>query len=208
MDRAEEYSFQKDVYTSLIRMANYRASGFLVGERKLCNNDIVFFYRLLNDTDQLLGRAFRKGKLIAASTEYFLDNYKQVVNDDMAYLAFIHQEDIAALSDQLFDSMSGVDTRFKNVFDRYWKDKCLRSVKVLYYRYLLTDSGTPKYDGLGPEASKLMYSKIVDFVRVIKDTLDGYANPKPVLPMVVTPVEEIVSLPESEPISEPEPEEP
>lgn len=208
MDRAEEYSFQKDVYTSLIRMANYRASGFLVGERKLCNNDIVFFYRLLNDTDQLLGRAFRKGKLIAASTEYFLDNYKQVVNDDMAYLAFIHQEDIAALSDQLFDSMSGVDTRFKNVFDRYWKDKCLRSVKVLYYRYLLTDSGTPKYDGLGPEASKLMYSKIVDFVGVIKDTLDGYANPKPVLPMEVTPVEEIVSLPEPEPISEPEPEEP
>ena len=206
MDRTEEYSFQKDVYTALIRIANYRASGFLVGERKLCNNDIVFFYRLLNDTDQLLGRAFRKGKLIAASTEYFLDNYKLVVNDDLAYLAFIHQEELAPLAEQLMESMSSVDTRFKNVFERYWKDKCLRSVKVLFYRFLITDSGTPKYDGLGPDASKLMYSKIVDFVGVIKNTLEGYLNPQPVLPVEVTPVEQTVTLPEPEPAIEPEPE--
>ena len=74
MDRPEEYNFQKDVYTSLVKMANYRASIFLSGERKLYNDDIVFFDHLLNDTDQLLGRAFRKGKLIATNTENFLDN--------------------------------------------------------------------------------------------------------------------------------------
>ena len=151
MDKAEEYNFQKDVFTSLIRMDNYRASCFLAGERKLCNNDIVFFYRLLNDTDLLLGRAFRKGKLIAVSTKCFLDNYKQIVNDSTAYMVFIHQEDINVLFDMLLESMSIVDTRFRKVFDRYWTDKCLRSLKGLYYRYLITDSGTPKYDGPEPE---------------------------------------------------------
>ena len=93
-------------------MANYRTSGFLARERKLCNNDIIFFYRLINDTDMLLDMAFRKGKLMAVSTKCFLDNYKQVVNDNTAYLIFIHQEDIAALSDQLSKSMTTVDCRY------------------------------------------------------------------------------------------------
>ncbi len=208
MNRIEEYNFQKDVYTSLIRMANYRASGFLVGERKQCNDDSVFFYRLLNDTDELLGRAFRKGKLIAANTECFLDNYKKVVNDPTAYQAYIHQDDIAPLSDKLFESMTDGDTRFKNVFGRYWKDKCQRSVKVLYYRYLLTDPDSPKYEGLGPDGSKLMYDKITDFISVVKKTLDAYSNPQPVQPEVVPPVEEIIPVPEPEPVCEPEPEEP
>ena len=208
MDRAEEYNFQKDVYTSLIRIANYRASGFLTGERKQCNDDAVFFYRLFNDTNELLGRAFRKGKLIASNTESFLDNYKKVVNDPTAYQAYIYQDDIAPLSDKLFESISSGDTRFKNVFDRYWKDKCQRSVKVLYYRYLLTDPDTPKFEGLGPDSSKLMYNKITDFVSVVKEKLDVFVNPEPVRSEVATPVEEIIPIPESEPIHEPEPEEP
>lgn len=207
MNRIKEYNFQKDIYTALIRMANYRASGFLAGERKQCNNDAVFFYRLLNETDELLGRAFRKGKLIAASTENFLDNYKKVVNDPTAYQAYIHQDDIALLPDKLFESMTGGDTRFKNVFDRYWKDKCQRSVKVLYYRYLLTDPDTPKYEGLGLDGSKLMYDKITDFVSVVKETLDAYANPKSVQSEVVPPVEERIPVPEPEPVYEPESEE-
>lgn len=207
MDRAEDYSFQKDVYTSLIRMANYRTSGFLARERKLCNNDIIFFYRLINDTDMLLDMAFRKGKLMAVSTKCFLDNYKQVVNDNTAYLIFIHQEDIAALSDQLSKSMTTVDTRFKNVFDQYWTDKCLRSLKVLYYRYLITNSETPKYDGLGPEASKIMYSKITNFIGVIKEALESYANPELPLPTYAPLVENLITKSEQEPASEPEPEE-
>ena len=208
MDRPEEYNFRKDVYTSLVKMANYRASIFLSGERKLYNDDIVFFDHLLNDTDQLLGRAFRKGKLIATNTEYFLDNYKQVIKDDMAYLAFIHQDDIAVLSDQLLERMSGVDTRFNNVFDRYWKDKCQRSVKVLYYRYILTDSDTPKYEGLGPDGSKLMYGKITDFVSDVKETLDAFVSPKPVRSEVNPPVEVIFPFPDSESVYEPDQEEP
>lgn len=207
MNRIKEYNFQKDVYTALIRMANYRTSGFLAGERKQCNNDAVFFYRLLNETDELLGRAFRKGKLIAASTENFLDNYKKVVNDPTAYQAYIHQDDIALLPDKLFESMTGDDTRFKNVFDRYWKDKCQRSVKVLYYRYLLTDPDTPKYEGLGLDGSKLMYDKITDFVSVVKETLDAYANPKSVQSEVVPLVEERIPVPEPKPVYEPESEE-
>lgn len=206
MDRIEEYNFQKDVYISLIRMSNFRASGFLAGERKLCNNDIVFFDRLTNDTDMLLDRAFRKGKLIAVNTKSFLDNYKQVVNDNTAYMVFIHQEDITVLSDQLFKNMSTVDTRIKNVFDHYWKDKCLRSLKVLYYRYLITDSETPKYDGLGPEASKIMYSKIMNFVGVIKKALDSYVNSKQPLPTDVSLVENLIIKPGLKPASEPQPE--
>ena len=203
MDRIEEYSFQKDVYISLIRMSNFRASGFLAGERKLCNNDIVFFDRLTNDTDMLLDRAFRKGKLIAVNTKSFLDNYKQVVNDNTAYMVFIHQEDITVLSDQLFKNMSTVDTRIKNVFDHYWKDKCLRSLKVLYYRYLITDSETPKYDGLGPEASKIMYSKIMNFVGVIKKALNSYVNSKQPLPTDVSLVENLIIKSGLKPASEP-----
>lgn len=195
MDRREEYDFQKDVYASLIRIANYRAFSFLSGERKSCNNDTVFFYRLLNDTARLIERAFRKGKLIAVSTEHFLDDYKRVVNDATAYLAFLHQEELNDLTDKLFDSMSNVDTRFKNVFDRYWRDNCLRSVKVLYYRYLRTNSGTPKYVGLGPEASKMMYNKIVNFVGEIKYKLNELTNPQPVAPVILAPINEVVATP-------------
>lgn len=199
MDRIEEYSFQKDVYSTLIKMVSYRTPSFIVGERKACNNDVVFFYRLLNDSDQLLGRAFRQGKMVATNTEYFLDNYKRVVKDDTAYLAFVHQEDLASLSDKLFEIMSTVDTRFKNMFDRYWKHKCLKSVKVLYYRYLITDSVAPKYDGLGPDTSKLMYCKIKEFVGIIKETLDSYVNLRPVQSMVIPPVETLISKPKTEP---------
>lgn len=208
MYRPEEYDFQKDVYTSLIRIANYRASGFLTGERKSCNNDVVFFHSLLNDTDQLLERAFRKGKLIAANTEYFLDNYKKVVSDDTAFQAFIHQEDLNELSGMLFESMSTADTRFKNVFDRYWRDRCLRSVKGLYYRYLITDSDSPKYDGLGPEASQMMFDKIVEFVNEIKRKLNVLSTPEQDTPVILATEEESPTVPEEIHVNEPVGEEP
>ena len=62
MNRIEEYNFHKDVYTALIKTAKYVASAFLANERKKCHDDSVFFYCLLNETDQLLGRALKKKK--------------------------------------------------------------------------------------------------------------------------------------------------
>ena len=95
MDRPEEYAFRNDVYTTLIRFTNYKASGFLAGERKSCPDDNVFFSMLLTSSDELLGRAYRKGKMIALYTEPFLNAYKKVVNDELAYYVFVHQDELS-----------------------------------------------------------------------------------------------------------------
>ena len=170
MERAEEYSFRNDVYTTLIRFSNYKASGFIAGERKSCPNDSVFFSMLLTSSDELLGKAYRKGKMIALYTEPFLNAYKKVVNDELAYYVYLHQEELSSITDSLFKDMGTVDTRFANVFNKYWRDKCSRSVRVLYYRTLITDPLAPKYDGIGLEPSRLMFEKILTF----KATVDGY----------------------------------
>ena len=216
MYTTEDYEFRKDVYTSLIRIANYRVSGYLAGERKACGNDFVFYTFHLDATDELIGRAFRKGKLIASNTEIFLDTFRKVVNDDVARQVFLHQDALAALSIRMFESISTEDSRLKNVFNRYWKDRCSKSVKVLYYRYLITDSSSPKYDGLGPDASLRLYGKIRDFIGVIKSYLNQ-STPPPAEPITLsaptaevehTPVPEIdrksvnfeesISVPESD----------
>lgn len=178
MNRIEEYNFHKDVYTALIKTAKYVASVFLANERKKCHDDSVFFYCLLNETDQLLGRALKKRKIIAAYTEEFLNNYKKAINDPTAILVYIHKDDINYLSDKLIKSMIGIDTHFKKSFDRYWKNKCQQSLNVLYYRYLVTDPDTPKYEGLGSDDSKLLYNKIRNFVNVIMETLEDLDNPE------------------------------
>lgn len=170
MDRPEEYAFRNDVYTTLIRFTNYKASGFLAGERKSCPEDNVFFSMLLTSSDELLGRAYRKGKMIALYTEPFLNAYKKVVNDELAYYVFVHQDELSSFTDSLIQSMSSVDTRFTNAFNRYWRDKCSRSVRILYYRTLITDSSAAKFDGIGAEPSRLMFEKILSF----KDTVDAY----------------------------------
>ena len=153
MERAEEYSFRNDVYTTLIRFSNYKASGFLAGERKSCPSDSVFFSMLLTSSDELLGKAYRKGKMIALYTEPFLNAYKKVVNDELAYYVYLHQDELSTLTDPLFKDMGSVDTRFTNVFNKYWRDKCSRSVRILYYRTLITAPLAPKFDGIGLEPS-------------------------------------------------------
>lgn len=170
MERAEEYSFRNDVYTTLIRFSNYKASGFLAGERKSCPSDSVFFSMLLTSSDELLGKAYRKGKMIALYTEPFLNAYKKVVNDELAYYVYLHQDELSTLTDPLFKDMGSVDTRFTNVFNKYWRDKCSRSVRILYYRTLITAPLAPKFDGIGLEPSRLMFEKILTF----KATVDGY----------------------------------
>ncbi len=170
MDRPEEYAFRNDAYTTLIRFTNYKASGFLAEERKSCPNDNVFFSMLLTSSDELLGKAYRKGKMIALYTEPFLNAYRKVVNDELAYYVFTHQDELSSLTDSLFKDMCTVDTRFTNVFNIYWRDKCSRSVKNLYYRTLITDSSAAKFDGIGAEPSRLMFEKILSF----KDTVDAY----------------------------------
>lgn len=170
MERAEEYSFRNDVYTTLIRFSNYKASGFLAGERKSCPSNSVFFSMLLTSSDELLGKAYRKGKMIALYTEPFLNAYKKVVNDELAYYVYLHQDELSTLTDPLFKDMGSVDTRFTNVFNKYWRDKCSRSVRILYYRTLITDPLAPKFDGIGLEPSRLMFEKILTF----KATVDGY----------------------------------
>lgn len=170
MERPEEYSFRKDAYTTLIRFTNYRVSGFLAGERKSYQDDSVFFSELLDSSDELLGKAFRKGRMVAFYAEPFFNTYKKVVNDEYAYYVFVHQDELHSLTGSLFQSMATVDTRFANVFNKYWRDKCARSVKVLYYLTLRTDPNAPKYDGLGAEPSRQMFEKILNF----KNTIDTY----------------------------------
>lgn len=200
MERAEEYSFRNDVYTTLIRFSNYKASGFLAGERKSCPSDSVFFSMLLTSSDELLGKAYRKGKMIALYTEPFLNAYKKVVNDELAYYVYLHQDELSTLTDPLFKDMGSVDTRFTNVFNKYWRDKCSRSVRILYYRTLITDPSAPKFDGIGLEPSRLMYEKILSFKASVDDYLKQYTEEK-VSETVVVEAEPEIAAPE--PIAEP-----
>lgn len=229
MQRTEEYEFRKDVYNVLIRTTHYRVSGFLAGERILCGNDEVFFSQLLDASDEVLGKAFRKGKMIAVRTEPFLNDYKKVIADDGAYAVFSHQDELSPLGPDFVQSMSGVDTRFTNSFNRYWRDRCARSVKILYYRTLTMDSSAPKYDGIGADASRLMYEKIVAFMSQVDALLSQDITDEPrseedaviveavpqdlptvedELPVAPEPEEEVVPAPEStieEDVCEPEP---
>lgn len=207
MGRAEEYSFRNDVYTTLIRFSNYKASGFLAGERKSCPSDSVFFSMLLTSSDELLGKAYRKGKMIALYTEPFLNAYKKVVNDELAYYVYLHQDELSTLTDPLFKDMGSVDTRFTNVFNKYWRDKCSRSVRILYYRTLITDPSAPKFDGIGLEPSRLMYEKILSFKASVDDYLKQYTEDNVSEPVVVEAEPEIVTPePIAEPVSTTEPE--
>lgn len=176
MERTDEYNFRQDVYMVLIRAASYRASGFLSGERKACNDDRVFFSELLDASDRLLGKAFRNGKLTALYTEPFLNGYKKVVNDDFAYQVFLHQEQLSLFSNKVFDFLSDVSPRIWNVFNKYWIDHYFRSVKVLYYRLLILDYEAPKFMGLGAESSTLLYNRLLDFKVLIDSYLQQYIN--------------------------------
>lgn len=180
MGRAEEYSFRNDVYTTLIRFSNYKASGFLAGERKSCPSDSVFFSMLLTSSDELLGKAYRKGKMIALYMEPFLNAYKKVVNDELAYYVYLHQDELSTLTDPLIKDMSTVDTRFTNAFNKYWRDKCSRSVKNLYYRTLITDPAAAKFDGIGAEPSRMMFEKILSFKASVDAYLRQYTGEGPV----------------------------
>lgn len=176
MDRPEEYAFRNDVYTTIIRFTNYKVSGFLAGERKLCPDDSIFFSMLLTSSDELQGRAYRKGKMIGLYTETFFNSYKKVINDELAYYVFVHQDDLSSFTDSLIQSMSSVDTRFTHAFNRYWKGKCSRSIRILYYRTLITDPAAAKFDGIGAGPSRLMFEKIHSFKASVDAYLRQYAG--------------------------------
>lgn len=177
MYTTEDYEFRKDVYTSLIRIAGFLVSGFLSGEQKDCENDFLFYTSHLDSTDEIISRALRKGKLVGANTEVFLGSFRKVVNDDFARQAFLHQVELTSLSTQMFDSISTEAPHLKNAFNRYWKSYCSKSVKMMYYRYLITDSASPKYVGLGPAGSRRLYGIILNFMGEVKDYLNRYISP-------------------------------
>lgn len=193
MERPEEYSFRNDVYTTLIRFTNYKASGFLAGERKSCPDDNVFFSMLLTSSDELLGRAYRKGKMIALYSEPFLNAYRKVVNDELAYYVFIHEDELSSLTDSLIKDMSTVDTRFTNVFNKYWRDKCSRSVKNLYYRTLITDPAAAKFDGIGADPSRMMFEKILSFKASVDAYLKQYTGETPLETTEIETKSEVVT---------------
>lgn len=198
MVREEEYNFRKDVYTTLVRFTNYRASGFLAGEKRSYKDENVFFSVLLESSDELLGRAYRKGKLIAAYTEPFLGNFKKVVNDVHAYQVFLHQDELLPFFESLMESMSSVDSRFINSFNRYWRDRCYRSIKVLYYRTLIMDHAAPKYEGIGAEPSRLMYEKILAFKSSVDEYLNKYLDDTTAVSPVADSVPEEIPSPHVE----------
>lgn len=178
MDREEDFNFRNDVYTTLIRYTNYIASGFLSRERKSCPDDNVFFSMLLTSSDELLGKAYRQGKRIALYTEPFLNEFNKIVNHKFSFFVYLHQDELFPLMDSLFKDMGAVNTHFVNVFNKYWKNKCSSSVKVLYYRTLITDQAAPKFEGIGLEPSRLMFEKILTFKATVDEYLKQYLEEK------------------------------
>ena len=171
MKRTEEYKYQSDVYTFLYRSsAGHWASPFLTRTRKWYNNDFVFFLALLAPETGLLNQARTSGKYVGTAVEAFTNKFKQLVCNDLAYAAFVNQEQIAQFEAELFKRVGALDNRIINVFNRYWRDYCTRSVKNLYYRLLLTDSSEPKYQGLGLDSSRTLYKTLSEF----KDTIDEF----------------------------------
>ena len=179
MERAEEYDFRKDVYTVLYRASNLKVTRFLSGEQKTYNDDNVFFANLLDSSDLILGKAFRQGRNIAFYVESFLNSYKKVVNDDLAYQVFVFQHEVQSLSTDLLNLISYEDLRFENVFYRYWKNRYFYSVKVFYYLFLITDPTSPKYEGLGIERSLIMYKRLLQFKRQVDAFIKMYLTKAP-----------------------------
>lgn len=171
MERIEEYEFRKDVYKTLTRFTNYKVFGFLSRERKSCGDDIIFFDRLMNEDEQLIAKANLKGKYVSINTLSFIKQFQCVINDSYAYYFYRNSDDIDKAVPSLYDSMSSVNAHFKNCFIRYWREKCTRSVKSMYYLFLTSDNLNPKYDGLGIQLSIQMYAKIKDFINEIKESL-------------------------------------
>lgn len=176
MERAEEYNFRKDVYNVLYRASNYKVIGFLSSERKAYNDDNVFFANLLDSSDLVLGKAFRESRLVALYLEPFLNSYKKVVYDDFAYRVYLYQQELQSLSTDLFKLVSYEDSRFENVFYRYWKSHYSYSIKVLYYLFLITDPKSPKYEGLGQERSLLMYKRLLQFKKQVDAYIQMYLD--------------------------------
>lgn len=179
MERAEEYNFRKDVYNVLFRASNYKVTGYLSGERITYNDDNVFFAKLLDSSDLILGKAFRENRLSAIYLEPFLNSYKKVVHDDLAYRVFLYQHELQSLSTDLFKLVSYEGPRLENVFYRYWKSRYFYSIKVLYYLILVTDPKSPKYEGLGPGRSLLMYKRLLQFKKQVDAYIQMYLDKVP-----------------------------
>ena len=179
MERAEEYNFRKDVYDVLFRASNYKVTGYLSGERITYNDDNVFFAKLLDSSDLILGKAFRENRLSALYLEPFLNSYKKVVHDDLAYRVYLYQHELQTLSTDLFKLVSYDGPRIENVFYRYWKSRYFYSIKVLYYLFLVTDPKSPKYEGLGQERSLQMYKRLLQFKKQVDAYIQMYLDKTP-----------------------------
>lgn len=176
MIRTEEYEYRQDVYTVLARASSYRASSFLSTERKSYKNDNVFFAELLDSKDVLLGKAFMRGKMMAYYIEPFLKSYKRIVKDDFAYLVYKHQAELEPFIEAMKKKVREIETRFVTVFDRYWRSRCERSIKVWYY-LLLANANSPKYEGLGAESSIQLYGILLSVKEDIDKYLSRYTSP-------------------------------
>ena len=183
MERAEEHNFRLDVYTHMMRSFNYLATGFIVGEREKRKDDSVFFSELLNPNGDFLQKARDRGVYYSYRVEPFVLAFRKIVNDDLAYRVFRYQDEVESYSTTLLSSMSNADVRSYNAFKKYWRDKCAHSVKFLYYRLLMTDPNEPKYDSLGKESSKELYSRLLEFKAKVDSFLlsKGAEEQKPTL---------------------------
>ena len=176
MDRVHENSFRQDVYSFLKKTSDYRVTGFLTTERKLYDDNTVFFTELLGSYHKIITHASRRGKVIFKKITSFINVFNKVVNDEYAYFAYLHEEELSSLTDSLLAKINQLDQRAVRAFDKYWKRKCTKSIKILYYRFLITDELVPKYEGIGNDASLLLYNKILSFVTELKHYLSKYEN--------------------------------
>lgn len=176
MDRIHENSFRQDVYSFLKKTSDYRVTGFLTTERKLYDDNTVFFTELLGSYHKIITHASRRGKVIFKKITSFINVFNKVVNDEYAYLTYLHEEELSSLTDSLLAKINQLDQRAVRAFDKYWKRKCTKSIKILYYRFLITDELVPKYEGIGNDASRLLYNKILSFVTELKHYLSKYEN--------------------------------
>lgn len=171
MYRADELNFRIDVYGYLLKQANFKVAGVLSVERKIRNDDSLFFDELLFHNDSIIEKASIRGKRTESYTCSFIDTFKKVINDNLAYKIYLYQNELSDYKDSLLNSISKLDTRINNSFNTYWREKCSKSLSGLYY--LSSTIDTPKYENLGFDASQILFYTIQNNIKDIEQYLNN-----------------------------------
>ncbi len=161
---ATDKNFRMDVFKYLFRSADYRLTSFLRRERVLYQSESVFLTELLRSDGVIAKAARKRGKFVGLFFDEFLESFSTITNNPIAYTLYTRKEDVRPLVPSFLDKMSYEDTRIANVFERYWRTNYAKSVKCLYYSLLITNPASPKFEGLGVEASQYLYYKLMDFI--------------------------------------------